>query len=61
MPQRGINPKAVVEGPPTRNCPILLRQTSFKALEEEVSFIGDNGEWTPARIPPVSARSSNAA
>lgn len=47
MPQRGINPKAVVEGPPTRNCPILLRQTSFKALEEEVSFIGDNGEWTP--------------
>ena len=47
MPERGINPKAVVEGPPTRNCPILLRQTSFKALEEEVSFIGSNGEWTP--------------
>lgn len=46
MPDRGINPKAVVEGPPTRKCPILLRQTSFKALEEEVSFIGDNGEWT---------------
>ena len=33
MPERGISPKAVVEGPPTRNCPILLRQTSFKALE----------------------------
>ncbi|PWL17151.1 DUF1338 domain-containing protein [Falsochrobactrum shanghaiense] len=47
MPERGINPKAVVEGPPTRKCPILLRQTSFKALEEEVSFIGEDGEWTP--------------
>jgi uncharacterized glyoxalase superfamily metalloenzyme YdcJ len=38
MPARGITPKAVVEGPPTRRCPILLRQTSFKALEEPVSF-----------------------
>lgn len=47
MPERGINPKAVVEGPPTRKCPILLRQTSFKALEEEVSFIGEDGKWTP--------------
>ncbi len=47
MPERGINPKAVVEGPPTRKCPILLRQTSFKALEEEVSFIGSDGQWTP--------------
>lgn len=45
MPEHGIAPKAVVEGPPTRMCPILLRQTSFKALEEPVSFIGDNGEW----------------
>ncbi len=47
MPERGINPKAVVEGPPTRNCPILLRQTSFKALEEAVSFIDADGTWTP--------------
>lgn len=38
MPTRGIAPKAVVEGPPTRRCPILLRQTSFKALEEAVAF-----------------------
>lgn len=45
MPEYGIAPKAVVEGPPTRNCPILLRQTSFKALEEQVSFVGENGEW----------------
>lgn len=47
MPDRGINPKAVVEGPPTRKCPILLRQTSFKALEEEVSFTSSDGTWTP--------------
>ena len=45
MPEYGIAPKAVVEGPPTRTCPILLRQTSFKALEEAVSFIRANGTW----------------
>ncbi|BBN54127.1 hypothetical protein TRE132_22520 [Pseudomonas chlororaphis subsp. aurantiaca] len=38
MPAHGITPKAVIEGPPRRECPILLRQTSFKALEEAVSF-----------------------
>ncbi|MCP8895997.1 VOC family protein [Shinella daejeonensis] len=45
MPQEGIAPKAVVEGPPTRRCPILLRQTSFKALDEAVSFAGPDGSW----------------
>lgn len=45
MPDFGIVPKAVVEGPPTRNCPILLRQTSFKALEEAVSFQAEDGSW----------------
>ncbi|RMT79850.1 hypothetical protein ALP40_04634 [Pseudomonas viridiflava] len=40
MPGKGITPKAVVEGPPRRRCPILLRQTSFKALEEPISFVG---------------------
>lgn len=43
MPARGIVPKAVVEGPPSRKCPILLRQTSFKAVEERVSFPDDDG------------------
>ena len=38
MPDRGISPKAIIEGPPKRQCPILLRQTSFKALEEQVQF-----------------------
>ena len=45
MPEYGIDPKAVVEGPPTRKCPILLRQTSFKALEESVSFEDADGSW----------------
>lgn len=40
MPMKGIIPKAVIEGPPRRKCPILLRQTSFKALEESISFVG---------------------
>ncbi|WHO73745.1 VOC family protein [Rhizobium sp. BT03] len=41
MPERGITPKAVIEGPPRRHCDILLRQTSFKALEETIIFAGD--------------------
>ncbi|MGM4912300.1 2-oxoadipate dioxygenase/decarboxylase HglS [Rhizobium sp. 768_B6_N1_8] len=43
MPERGITPKAVIEGPPRRNCDILLRQTSFKALEEPIAFAGEAG------------------
>ncbi|WP_339489995.1 2-oxoadipate dioxygenase/decarboxylase HglS [Pseudomonas sp. RL_5y_Pfl2_70] len=38
MPLRGITPKAVIEGPPRRQHPILLRQTSFKALDEPIAF-----------------------
>lgn len=45
MPAKGIVPKAVIEGPPSRRCPILLRQTSFKALDEPVSFIRGNDEY----------------
>jgi len=40
MTRRGIAAKAVIEGPPRRRCPILLRQTSFKALEERIVFAG---------------------
>lgn len=43
MPSRGITPKAVIEGPPPRRCPVLLRQTSFKALQEKVTFIDEQG------------------
>ena len=45
MPEYDIAPKAVVEGPPTRKCAILLRQTSFKALDEPVSFQTEDGSW----------------
>ncbi len=43
MPAKGIPPKAVIEGPPPRRCPILLRQTSFKALQEKVAFSDQQG------------------
>ncbi|WP_062117965.1 2-oxoadipate dioxygenase/decarboxylase HglS [Aureimonas sp. AU40] len=58
MPKKGIQPKAVIEGPPTRRCPILLRQTSFKALEEAVTFPGAEaarGSHT-ARFGEIEAR-----
>ncbi|MEU0265106.1 VOC family protein [Nocardioides sp. NPDC006303] len=44
MLARGIDAKDVIEGPPRREHPILLRQTSFKALEERIKFHGgDDG------------------
>ncbi len=39
-----LQPKAIIEGPPTRLHPILLRQTSFKALDEDIMFSENNGE-----------------
>lgn len=45
MQAKGIPPKAIIEGPSRRRCPILLRQTSFKALEEAVSFKNPNGGY----------------
>ncbi|BAE56393.1 hypothetical protein F9C07_1106218 [Aspergillus flavus] len=38
MQDHGMPAKERIEGPPRRQCPILLRQTSFKALEETVYF-----------------------
>jgi uncharacterized glyoxalase superfamily metalloenzyme YdcJ len=38
MVTQGMPAKERIEGPPKRKCPILLRQTSFKALEETVYF-----------------------
>lgn len=57
MPRRGITAKDVVEGPPTRRNPILLRQTSFKALEEPVRFVGDEKAGThTARFGEIEQR-----
>lgn len=43
MAAHGMNPKAIIEGPPRRRCPILLRQTSFKARPEPVEFVEEDG------------------
>lgn len=56
MVSRGITPKAVVEGPPRRRCPILLRQTSFKALDEEVYFQNDVKGSHTARFGEIEQR-----
>lgn len=57
MPARGIQPKAVVEGPPRRKCPILLRQTSFLALSEAVVFpAGTEAGTHTARFGEIEQR-----
>ncbi|WP_447044802.1 2-oxoadipate dioxygenase/decarboxylase HglS [Vreelandella sp. H-I2] len=56
MPDMGMNPKAVIEGPPRRECPILLRQTSFKALEESIRFAGDAQGTHTARFGEIEQR-----
>ncbi|MGH1403719.1 MAG: 2-oxoadipate dioxygenase/decarboxylase HglS [Alphaproteobacteria bacterium] len=54
MPKRGMNAKNVVEGPsPSRS--VLLRQTSFKALTEQVRFHGEAGSHT-ARFGEIEQR-----
>ncbi|WP_297907954.1 VOC family protein [Thiomonas sp.] len=58
MPRRGISAKEIIEGPPRRQVPILLRQTSFKALAEPVRFgdgAGGMGAHT-ARFGEVEQR-----
>lgn len=42
----GAKAKAVIEGPPTRQCPILLRQTAFLAIQEPVLFTKNNSKQT---------------
>jgi uncharacterized glyoxalase superfamily metalloenzyme YdcJ len=38
MKRGGLRVKDRIEGPPRRKCPILLRQTSFLAIEEPIRF-----------------------
>lgn len=56
MPEAGMTPKAVIEGPPRRCCPILLRQTSFKALEEPVRFADERTGMHTARFGEIEQR-----
>ena len=55
MIERGLPAKELIEGPPPRRCPVLLRQTSFKALTEPVRFGGSEGMHT-ARFGEIEQR-----
>ncbi|HFK4759001.1 TPA: VOC family protein [Citrobacter farmeri] len=56
MPECGIEAKILIEGPPRRDVPILLRQTSFKALEEPVLFAGEMQGTHTARFGEIEQR-----
>ncbi|NAW34347.1 VOC family protein [Halomonas alimentaria] len=56
MSQAGMTPKAIIEGPPRRRCPILLRQTSFRALEESIAFAGNEPGQHTARFGEIEQR-----
>ncbi|KAH6678864.1 hypothetical protein F5X68DRAFT_138958 [Plectosphaerella plurivora] len=43
MREQGLQAKDRIEGPPRRECPILLRQTSFIALRESIRFPTEAG------------------
>ena len=44
MASAGLAPKDTIEGPPPRAVPVLLRQTSFRAVREPILFPGADGE-----------------
>lgn len=56
MPTHGIQPKAIIEGPPRRQHPILLRQTSFQALQEPIEFKGQQQGAHTARFGEIEQR-----
>lgn len=56
MPAHGMSAKELVEGPPARRCPILLRQTSFKALDEAVQFACGTPGSHSARFGEIEQR-----
>ena len=55
MRAHGLQAKPTIEGPPRRRCPILLRQTSFKALSEPVRFGPEPGAHA-ARFGEIEQR-----
>jgi uncharacterized glyoxalase superfamily metalloenzyme YdcJ len=56
MAEHGLATKETIEGPPARDCPLLLRQTAFKALTEDVTFTdGVQGGHT-ARFGEIEQR-----
>lgn len=47
MLESGLPAKDTIEGPPRRKCPVLLRQTAFRALGEAVDFPAGGGAVGP--------------
>lgn len=56
MPLLGMEPKAVIEGPPRRHSAILLRQTSFTALKESIRFADQQAGAHTARFGEIEQR-----
>lgn len=58
MRSRGLQAKEEIEGPPLRKCPILMRQTSFLALEEAIAFSdgAETGGRHKARFGEIEQR-----
>lgn len=54
MDAAGMPTKASIEGPPRRNWPILLRQTSFLALEERIQFRSGSDSSGQCRLTSAS-------
>lgn len=57
MPKCKIKPKILIKKPPRRKVPILLRQTSFKALKKTVLFAGQKQGTHTARFSKIKQRS----
>jgi uncharacterized glyoxalase superfamily metalloenzyme YdcJ len=64
MRASGMMVKDRLEGPPSRHCPILLRQTSFLALEERIVFLRSNANpmsgFHKARFGKIEERGAAA-
>ncbi|KAM0417151.1 hypothetical protein ACHAPT_012859 [Fusarium lateritium] len=58
MKRYGLDAKEAIEGPPPRTCPILLRQTSFLALDEAIAFSegAETGGRHKARFGEIEQR-----
>lgn len=56
MINKGMAVKDTIEGPPKRKIQILLRQTSFKALEETITFFDDITGTHTARFGEIEQR-----
>lgn len=56
LKDKGFNLKSHIEGPPKRQVPILLRQTSFIALEESIQFSDYEQGTHTARFGEIEQR-----